>query len=310
LEFAGGVYHVMNRGLERREIVHDDFDRQTWLQMLDRAASRYEWRVFAYVLLDNHFHLFLRIAQPNLALGMHDFESGFASIFNRRHERNGPLLQGRYKAILVQLDSYAWELSRYLHLNPVRAGLTDDPFQYAWSSCRFYLNPRRGPAWLDWKTILTEIGGTLSAARLAYRRFIEAGVSNPPENPFDQTVDGQALGSAEFIDEMQAALEAQQPIETLKAGLTVSQVVAAVADAFRVNTERVRSRGHQDNRAREAALLLARELTSEKIIELGASFGGVCGSAVTEAVRRARERAETDQSFRERLDKLRIELRS
>lgn len=304
IEFAGGVYHVMNRGLERRDIVRDNLDRHSWRRLLDRAAIRYAWRVFAFVLLDNHFHIFLRIAEPNLSLGMHDFESGFATLFNKRHDRNGPLFQGRYKAILVELDSHAWELSRYLHLNPVRAGLTDDPFQYTWSSFRYYLNPRGAPAWLDWRTVLAEFGGTESAARLAYKRFVEAGVAQPPRNPLDDAVDGWILGSPQFVRQTQAAADELELAEAPEVPLTVNRVVAAVADVFQVTDDRVRRRGRQVNVAREAAVLLARELTCATIVELGAAFDGVGGSAISETVRRARQRAKTDPLFRERLEKL------
>ncbi|MBM4043285.1 MAG: hypothetical protein FJ290_32760, partial [Planctomycetes bacterium] len=94
VDIAGGVYHVTNRGLEQRAIVRDDADRLRWHKLLDVVATRRRWRVFAWVLLDNHFHLFLQTPDADLSPGMHDLESGYASGFNRRHERRGPLFQG------------------------------------------------------------------------------------------------------------------------------------------------------------------------------------------------------------------------
>ena len=239
---------------------------------------------------------------------MRDFESGFATLFNKRHHRDGPLFRGRYKPVVVELESHAWELSRYVHLNPVRAGLTDDPQQYKWSSYRFYLNPAGAPAWLDWKTVLSQFGGTESQARLAYKRFVEAGMSDPPANPLDNAVNGWILGSPQFVEQILEA-EAAETVEGSKEPLTVDQVVAAVANVFEVPAERVRCRGCQGNAAREAAILLARELTSETIVELGAKFGGVGGSTVTETARRARQHAKTDDLFRQRLERLWRELR-
>ena len=155
-DVADSLHHVTNRGLERREIVRDDLDRREFLRLLDRVASRHRWRVFAWVLLDNHFHLFFRIPTPSLSAGMHDFESGYAALFNRRHERHGPLFQGRFHDVVVENESHAWELTRYVHLNPCRARAASRPEGWAWSSYRHYLDPRGAPEWLDWPTVLAE----------------------------------------------------------------------------------------------------------------------------------------------------------
>src|SRR5512136_660169 len=119
IDIPDGVYHVTSRGLERRKIVLDDRDRRKWLELLGEGATRRRWRVFAWALLDNHFHLFLRTPDADLSAGMHDLNSGYVSVFNRRHKRCGPLLQGRFKGILVERAAHDWELSRYVHLNPV-----------------------------------------------------------------------------------------------------------------------------------------------------------------------------------------------
>ena len=99
IEMENGLYHVTARGWERRGIVESDRDREDWLRLLDRVATRSNWRVFSWVLMSNHFRLFLRTPEPNLSAGMHDLHSGYASLFNRRHRRVGSLFQGRFKAI-------------------------------------------------------------------------------------------------------------------------------------------------------------------------------------------------------------------
>ena len=127
-------------------IVRSDRDREDWLRLLDKTATRCGWRVFAWVLMTNHFHLYLRTPQPNLSAGMHDLNSGFTpSLFNRRHRRVGSLFQGRFKAILVEDDSHSWELSRYVHLNPVRAKMVDRPEDYRWGSYPAFLDRRKSP---------------------------------------------------------------------------------------------------------------------------------------------------------------------
>ena len=146
LDVANGVHHVTQRGLDRRNIVLDDDDRSHRWRLFERVARRCRWRVFAVALLDNHFHIYLRTPEPNLSDGMRDLDGGYASLFNQLHQREGPLYQGRFKSVLVENESHSWELSRYVHLNPYRAGLTRDPFQYRWSSCRFYLNSQHAPS--------------------------------------------------------------------------------------------------------------------------------------------------------------------
>ena len=98
LNIPNGVYHVTQRGLEKRDIVRDDTDRKEWLRLFNRQATQCLWRVFAYALLDNYFHIFLRTPQPNLSDGMQAFLSGYATLFNKRYGRNGPFFQGRFGA--------------------------------------------------------------------------------------------------------------------------------------------------------------------------------------------------------------------
>ena len=164
LDIVNGLHHVTQRGLERRDIVLNEDDRSHWWRLFERVARRCHWRVFAVTLLDNHFHIYLRTPEPNLSDGMHDLDGGYASFFNQRHKREGPLYQGRFKSVLVGNESHSWELSRYVHLNMYRAGLTKDPSQYRWSSYRFFLDGRRAPDWLDWRTVLAEFAGTEAAA--------------------------------------------------------------------------------------------------------------------------------------------------
>jgi len=152
IEMAGGLYHVTARGWEKRGIVDKDADREDWLRLLDRVATRSNWRVFSWVLMSNHYHLFLRTPEPNLSVGMHDLNSGYASLFNRRYRRVGSLFQGRFKAVLVENETHAWELSRYVHLNPVRGHMVDLPEDYPWSSYNVYRFAREAvaaPPWLD-----------------------------------------------------------------------------------------------------------------------------------------------------------------
>ena len=120
IEVAGGWYHVTARGNERRAIFRDDQDRRHFLELLEAWVRRFGLRLHAYVLMDNHYHLLVETGSANLTQAMQWLGVGYAVWFNRRHRRVGHLFQGRYKAIVVEAEVAAWELSRYVHLNPVR----------------------------------------------------------------------------------------------------------------------------------------------------------------------------------------------
>lgn len=314
IEVENGLYHVTSRGWQRRAIVRDEADRQAWWELLDRVAGRCGWRVFAWVLMTNHWHLFLRTPQPNLSAGMHDLNSGYATRFNRRHKRVGSLYQGRFKAILVEDESHAAGLSRYIHRNPVRAGVVARPQDYAWSSYRDYLSSKRGPEWLDCQTVLAEIGRDPRQARRAYRRFVEQGKGEP--SPLKSVVGGILLGSSAWIDRIRKQLAQQPrrpevPAQRLLAWRpSVDVILEVVSQAYEVEPSVVLQRRRHGNDARLAALCLCRRLTDERVSALAARFGGVSAAAITKAVARAENRRATDRRWNRLLDKLEAQIRT
>lgn len=181
IEFAGALYHVMARGDARAKIFRDDTDRDAFLSGLARVCERFEWRVWAYCLMGNHYHLLVETGAPTLARGMRQLNGVYTQAFNRRHRRVGHVLQGRYKAILVDKDNYLLELSRYVVLNPVRAGLCAGAGDWRWSSYRNVVGKAARPDWLAATATLELFGAEPGAARRAYARFVAAdgGVDDP-----------------------------------------------------------------------------------------------------------------------------------
>ena len=134
LEYSGAIHHVTSRGNAQAPIFLDDEDRASFLAVLAECIARFTWICHAYCLMDNHYHLIIETPDANLSAGMRQLNGVYTQRFNRRHGRVGHIFQGRFKAILVERDSYLLELCRYVVLNPVRARMVRDASQYAWSS--------------------------------------------------------------------------------------------------------------------------------------------------------------------------------
>lgn len=136
VEYPGAVYHITSRGNAQQSIFVDDGDRSALLEILAKAIDRFNWLCHAYCLMSNHFHLLVETVDPTLARGMRHLNGIYTQATNRRHARSGHLLQGRYKAILVEKDSHLLELARYVVLNPVRAKMVRAAKDWRWSSYR------------------------------------------------------------------------------------------------------------------------------------------------------------------------------
>lgn len=136
IEFPGAFHHVMARGNARQAIFRTTQDREEFLDVLKRVCARFDWRVWAYCLMDNHYHLLVETVEPTLSRGMREINGIYTQIFNRRHSRTGHVFQGRYKSLLIDEDAYLLEVSRYIVLNPVKAKICRGAADYRWSSYR------------------------------------------------------------------------------------------------------------------------------------------------------------------------------
>ena len=317
IDFEGGVYHVTARGWERRAVVRDDEDRANWVRLTDRVALRMGWRVFAWALMRNHWHFFLSSPESNLSRGMHDLNAGYATMLNRRHRRSGALPQGRFKAILVQEEGYAWALSRYVQLNPVRAGAVERPEEYPWSSYRDYLRPKAAPRWLDWETVLGEMGTDVAQSRRAYIQFVESALPrNAIDSPLASVVGGVLLGNPSWVDRMEARTDGGPPQREVPARRlfavrpTLMEVVEAVCAACETKQADLSVTRQRGNDGRTAAVYLARECAALHVTQLAHHFGAVSVSAISKLVRQAAMRRQEDRQWDKLLGSLERNLRS
>lgn len=168
-----GIYHVTARGNRRQMIFQDDRDRRTFLVFLRRVVARKGWLCHAYCLMPNHFHLVLQIRSSNLSVGMQALNSRYAERFNRRHELEGHLFQGRFHSVAVESDWHLLELARYLALNPVRGGLCAAPADWPWSSYRALAGLHPRPRFLTVERLLGYFGSDADSCREAFRVFVQ-----------------------------------------------------------------------------------------------------------------------------------------
>lgn len=175
--YPGAIYHIFNRGNNKQETFEDAQDYQVFLKYLRQAKEKYKFKLFSYVLMTNHFHLLLQLESfTDLGEIMQAVCQPYVFYFNTRQKRVGHLFQGRYKAYLVEKETYLLKLTQYIHLNPVRAGMVIDPRQYPWSSCPLYFNT--GTVWFERDEILSQFGSSPRDQKEAYWMYLQEGMEH------------------------------------------------------------------------------------------------------------------------------------
>lgn len=217
IEYSGAVYHITTRGNDRQSIYETKADRYRFLTIVEQACKRYQWSVYAYCLMDNHYHLLIETREPTLSKGMRHINGVYTQWFNntRNEKRFGHLFQGRFAAVLVDRDNYLLELSRYIALNPVRAKMVREPIGYPWSSYRAMVGYYKAGEWLEVDWMLSQFSKQKKRAIEKYRAFVIEGIgeSSPLENLQGQLV----LGSDKFVTKALSKLpkEKQQDLSEI-----------------------------------------------------------------------------------------------
>ena len=213
IEFSGALYHVTARGNGRQDIYFTDDDRRYFLNTLARAVERNGWLCHSYCLMSNHYHLLVETGNPNLAKGMKYINGVYSQYINHQHGRVGHLFQGRYKAILVEKDSYLREVSRYIVLNPVRAGMVRSARDWEWSSYRATAGMSDATDFLTVDVLLACFGARKKIAQEAYRRFVSEGRGQ--SSLWHELKNQIYLGSDAFVEDMQCQLREDQSLKDI-----------------------------------------------------------------------------------------------
>jgi putative transposase len=216
IEYSGAIYHITARGNDKKAIYRDDADREAFLEILAKVNKKYHWYCHAYCLMNNHYHLVIETPDGNLSIGMRQLNGVYTQAYNRRHNRVGHILQGRYKAILIQKESHLLEVTRYVVLNPVRAKAIKKPEDWQWSSYRGTAGLSKPHEALTNQWILGQFGDMTATARKKYIEFVDAGIG---EKTIWDVVRGQILlGDKDFTERFGEILKDNERISELPKG--------------------------------------------------------------------------------------------
>ena len=277
IEYFGAWYHVMNRGAGRRAIFGNDDHRELFLELLAGITETFKVEIHAYCLMDNHYHLLLKTPHGNLSRAMRHLNGVYTQRHNRSAQVDGPLFRGRYKAILIDADAYLLNVSRYIHSNPVEAGLASKAERYVWSSYRAFIGKDAPPRWLTRTDTLNMIGQRNREKR--YHAFVDAGTDPVTAAFYHHKKQAPIFGQESFVRGVHEDIKyhPEQPDSRARPPtVTLKDIVRAVAHVFDVDEASImtsrRGRGQQ-NPARSAALYLARRSAGQSLGEIAAAFG-------------------------------------
>ncbi len=314
LDAPGTLHHVILRGIEQRKIVDDELDRNDFIGRLGRVAQDTQTGVYAWALMSNHAHMLMRSGPGGISLCMRRLLTGYAISYNRRHHRHGHLFQNRYKSIICEEDTYFKELVRYIHLNPLRAGLVDTMAEldrYPWSGHGVVLG-RLDQPWQDRDYVLGWFGSDEDTAKRAYREFVKKGVrqGQRPElvggglirsmggwstvktmrrSAIQEKGDARILGSSEFV--LQLLNEADESIRRQLAGDDLHQeakkLISQCCAERKISLTALRSGSRRQDVSNARA-----DLTLKLVYHLGLSLSetgrqlGLTTSGVAQILRR------------------------
>jgi REP element-mobilizing transposase RayT len=318
IEYPGAFYHVTSRGNEKKNIFKSLQDRRKFLSYLESSVVRYGAIIHVWCLMSNHYHLLMETPAGNLSQIMRHINGAYTTYFNVKRKRAGHLFQGRYKAILIDADSYATELSRYIHLNPVRAGMVERPEEYPWSSYRSYIGKNRVPEWQKTEFILGYFSSgpsfssgssfglnTSGDAKVNYMNFVEALLGKKYPSPLKAATASTILGNEKFVQKIsrqyldERRVERDVPaVRKLTPGISVDEIIDIVKNEL----------GDNEDLTRKVSIFFCRKHSGARLREIGERFG-ISEAAVSQASRRLELQARRDQRLEKLLNGLKNTLR-
>lgn len=289
IEYPGAFFHVLARGNNKQKIFKDEEDYKVYILRLKKYYERHKFILYAYVLMPNHVHLLIETGLTPLSKIMQGLQQSYTYYFHRKYKTVGHLFQGRYKAILCQRDTYLLELVRYIHLNPVRAGLATNPEDYLWSSHLVYIG-YLNQNYVKKDLVLKILSGNEPKSDKIYCRFIADVVDKGHQNAFYDMIDQRLLGSSDFVNEVKQRIKGQdknknhnqkqfiqeQRDQVLIKKKTLPEILEAVIKIMRVSSESILSN------SREQKIASARRLYAF----IASRYSGISNKSIAEFLKK------------------------
>jgi REP element-mobilizing transposase RayT len=302
IEYTGAWYHVMNRGGRYVSIFEDKKDYSQFLDILKDTIETFHIKIAAFCLMQNHYHLLIQTPEPNISRSMRHINGVYTQRFNKLHGYDGALFRGRYKSILVDEDSYLLQVMRYIHRNPVTAGLTDK-LEYPWSSHKAYLSNAKEWGWVSKDKILSMLNRNKSLQKAVYKDFV-----NTPDNDDFTAIYKKRklpviLGNEKFLSNIKDRFfKNKRNIEIPESKILVpdkSEIMSLLCREYKVSLEDLKvSRRGQKNEARDIAIYLMRQIRSDTLNTLSGEFNLKKDSSAGSIVNRVKKQIQTDKQFR------------
>ncbi|MFW6357385.1 MAG: transposase [bacterium] len=310
IEYPGAWYHVMNRGRRGEGTFVDRQDFFSFVELLKRLVETFRVRVSGYCLMPNHYHLLMQTPEANLSRAMRHLNAVYTQDFNRRHGTDGALFRGRFKSILVEEEYYLLGLVRYIHNNPLKAGLVEDLSQYPWSSHHGYLSSAKKWSWLYKEPVLSQFGDDPGQAVSAYRRYTAQEDEGEITRIFSLKKLPSILGSSEFVERIkerffERTLNREIP-QAKQLAPDEGRIKEAVCAFYGCDsTELYKSRRGLENEARNMAVYLCRRLRGDTLDQVARSFAMHTSSAVSSVVVKMEKRMNSEPALRNTMQEIR-----
>ena len=306
IEYPGCWYHVMNRGRRHEDIFLSIQDYQLFLKVVQETTELFGLEVSAYCLMPNHYHLLVQTPHGNLSRCMRHVNGVYTQRFNRTHDYDGQLFRGRYKAILVEDDQYLLQVLRYIHQNPVKAGLTEKLDDFPWSSHHAYLSSAKKWDWLSTKKIINTLETRKTKQRDAYKKFIVQDIPEEIESFYSGKKLSTLLGSDDFIERVKArfgkrTLE-RELTNTPDLQVSARQILDVVADQYSTEKKSLfTSKRGNNNFPRDLAMYLLKHYRMDSLKTIAGYFGNIHYSTVSNGIARAKRMIQSETCYSDQL---------
>ena len=315
IQYPNAWYHVMNRGRRGESVFQSKDDYQRFIDILHEAIELYCLRISAYCLMTNHYHLLVQTPDANISRCMRHINGLYTQRFNAQYGYDGPLFKGRYKAILVGEDSYLLQLVRYIHNNPVRAGIVNRAELYEWSSHRGYLSTAKKWNWLHKQYILSILARNPKQRLKLYRSFMAEEENETFLSKMNFKRLPSMLGDNQFIKTIKERFfERKRHLEvpdSKRLAPDTNDIIRAVCDLYGINNDQLHAakRGTV-NEARNMAIYLTRYLRGDSLKTIGNAFNIQSYSTVSSIVERFKVRMRTERGLLRKVKEVRMTLMS